>query len=119
MSQVWRTVDRRVASLLVYPETRAALASAVRRGRLRPAALAAARPVLERLWEEVERVTVTDRLAHRAGDLAEAFGLRGYDAVHLASFEAVSDGGALLVTFDDDLRRTARESGFMLAPRLS
>ncbi len=112
-------VTSRVSSRLLYPEARAALASAARSGRLDAAALTETRGVLERLWEEVDRLDMTGRLARRAGDLAEDYALRGYDAVHLASFESIASDGALLVTFDEDLRRAARSSGFTLAPRLS
>jgi hypothetical protein len=74
-------------------------------------------PGSERLWEEIERVDLTGRLAHRAGDLAEQHALRGYDAVHLASFETIASEDALLVTFDEDLRSAARVLGFTVAPR--
>ena len=96
-----------------------ALASAVRGGRMEAGVLAEARRGLERLWEDVERLEVTDRLTRRAGDLAERYALRGYGAVHLASFEVIADERAVLVTFDDDLRSAASSRGFMVAPRLS
>lgn len=55
------------------------------------------------------------QLARDAGDLAERFALRGYDAVHLAS--ALSAGGPVtLVTWDADLRSAAEQNGCAIAP---
>jgi predicted nucleic acid-binding protein len=72
--------------------------------------------MLEQLWRRSDRLRVTAAVARRAGDLAEQHGLRGYDAVHLASFETIASEDTLLVTFDDDLRRAARATGFTIAP---
>lgn len=116
VSRTWSTATSRASSRLLYPEARAALASATRGGRLGTGVVVQTRRLLERLWEEVERVDLTGRLAHRAGDLAEQHGLRGYDAVHLASFEAIASDAALLVTFDGGLRRAALAMGFTVAP---
>ena len=50
-----------------------------------------------------------------AGELAERFALRGYDAVHLAS--ALSVGGPVtLVTWDADMRSAAERNGCAIAP---
>jgi uncharacterized protein len=58
---------------------------------------------------------VDAQLARDAGELAERFSLRGYDAVHLAS--ALSAGGPVtLVTWDEDLKRAAARSGCAVAP---
>jgi predicted nucleic acid-binding protein len=58
---------------------------------------------------------VDTQLARDAGELAERFGLRGYDAVHLSS--ALSIGGSVtLVTWDVDLGSAAQQSGCALAP---
>jgi uncharacterized protein len=58
---------------------------------------------------------VDAQLARDAGDLAERFALRGYDAVHLAS--ALSAGGPVtLVTWDGDLRSAAEQNGCAIAP---
>jgi predicted nucleic acid-binding protein len=58
---------------------------------------------------------VDAQLARDAGELAERFALRGYDAVHLAS--ALSAGGLVtLVTWDTDLRTAAEQNGCAIAP---
>ncbi len=55
------------------------------------------------------------QIARDAGELAERFALRGYDAVHLAS--ALSAGGPVtLATWDADLRSAAEQSGCAIAP---
>jgi predicted nucleic acid-binding protein len=113
---VWGIATSRASSRLLYPEARATLASAARSGRVSADVLVETRRVLERLWEEVERIGLTGRVARRAGDLAEQYALSGYDAVHLASFELIAGDGTLLVTFDEDLRRAARTIGFTVAP---
>lgn len=113
--RVWEASARAVCSWLLYPEARAALAAATRAGRVEDDEHVRARELMERLWRETDRLGLRTALARRAGDLAEQHALRGYDAVHLACFETLAEE-AILVTFDDDLRRAARASGFALAP---
>lgn len=50
-------------------------------------------------------------LARKSGELAERLGLRGYDAVHLASALALGDGEVALITWDLDLRAAAENMG--------
>jgi hypothetical protein len=45
---------------------------------------------LHHLWVRVRPIDLTERLALRAGELAEAHAVRGYDAIHLASAERCS-----------------------------
>ena len=57
---------------------------------------------------------VSAALIKRAGQLAEALALRGYDAVHLASAVIVAEQGSQAVTFacfDEKLSRAARRQG--------
>jgi predicted nucleic acid-binding protein len=54
-------------------------------------------------------------LARRAGELAEQLGLRGYDAVHLASALALGTD-TTFVSWDDEPRRAAARSGCAVAP---
>ena len=55
------------------------------------------------------------QLAHQAGELAERFALRGYDAVHLATALAIGEV-VTFVSWDHDLRRAATRSGRAIAP---
>ncbi len=62
-------------------------------------------------------VGVDAALARQAGELAEKLGLRGYDAVHLASALALG-GDTTLVTWDADLARAGADVGCSVAPAL-
>ena len=73
-----------------------------------------ARVLVEGLLRQVEMIELDGPLARRAGDRAEEHGLRGYDAVHLASFEQLLPD-ALLVTSDRELARAARTLGYAVA----
>lgn len=109
----WLGADRRVSSLLLYPEARAALARALRAGRLDPHRALTARRRVEALWAALDRVELTEALAQRAGDLAERCRLRGYDAVHLASLEHLGRDETVLVSADEELLGAAGTLGFM------
>jgi predicted nucleic acid-binding protein len=63
------------------------------------------------LWLEIDGIVLTEGLAARAGELAEIFALRGYDAAHLASAEAIADADTILVTADRDLASAAATLG--------
>ena len=54
-------------------------------------------------------------LSRQAGELAEQLGLRGYDAVHLASALTLGDA-TTVVTWDEELRRAAAGSGCAISP---
>jgi uncharacterized protein len=60
-------------------------------------------------------VEVDEDLADRAWDLANMFALRGYDAVHLASFERVEAGESVLVAADGALADAGRSIGYAVA----
>ncbi|HWP99488.1 MAG TPA: type II toxin-antitoxin system VapC family toxin [Vicinamibacterales bacterium] len=98
-------------SLVAYPEARAAFARRRREGVLRPSAFAAARRSLDADWPHYLAIGVSARLCREAGELAERYRLRGYDAVHLASFaELARSAGARdtrFSSFDDRLNRAA------------
>ncbi len=109
---LWGEADRVFSSLLLYPESRAALGRAGRSRRLDKRELIAARKGLDRLWRDVDRIGLTDELAREAGELAERHGLRAYDAVHLASLESVHDEETFLVSADEALLDAALSQGF-------
>lgn len=114
-SRMWNDSSRVVCARLLYPEARAALARAERMGRLNRRQLRAAVVELDSLITEIDHVEVTADLARVAGELAETHGLRGYDAVHLASAAAVADGDFVLVTGDSDLASAAAMIGLPVA----
>jgi len=66
-------------------------------------------------WTAVSVVDVSDSLVRLAGDLAERHGLRGFDAIHLASALVVQREGGQPVSFsarDDRLMEAAADEGF-------
>lgn len=115
---LWATPHLAASSTLAHPEARAALAAAQRGGRLSGAAHRDAVDDFGSLQGELSLIGIDTELAREAGELAEGFRLRGYDAVHLAS--ALCSGEVVtLVSWDDDLRRAAVEAGCAVAPPLN
>lgn len=102
--EVWTAADVALSSALLYPEGRAALAAGARLNRLE---LPPARQAFEHLFAGVDLVAAAPDLLRRAGDLAEHHGLRGYDAVHLASAESVRDQEVVFVCADRRLTEAA------------
>ena len=73
------------SSIVAYAEARAGLARARRLGRLTDSEVAELRGSFEARWMNVRLVDVTDSVVRLAGDCAEKYALRGFDAIHLAS----------------------------------
>jgi predicted nucleic acid-binding protein len=67
------------------------------------------------MLDDVVLVDVDEEIADRAWDLAGTFRLRGYDAVHLASFERVEAGESVLVAADGALADAGRSIGYGVA----
>jgi uncharacterized protein len=114
-AELWGTPLRAASSILSYPEGRAAIAAARRGRRLSATGYGRAREEFETLQRELLLVGIDGPLAHQAGELAEQLELRGYDAVHLASALALGSD-TTLVSWDEDLRRAAAQSGCPVAP---
>jgi predicted nucleic acid-binding protein len=109
----WDDARSRTASVALLAEARAALGAAQRDGRLSSSGHREAVEELAGLWLEIDGIVLTEDLAMRAGELAETFALRGYDAVHLASAEAIADPDMTLVTADRDLASAAASLGML------
>lgn len=69
----------------------------------------------EGLQADLITVSADPVLARRAGELAEELGLRGYDAVHLATALELGDEEVVLVTWDRDLAHATERVGLGLA----
>lgn len=102
-------------SVVAYAETRATIARRRRERALGAAAYAAAIRQFDADWTALLTIEVTDELARSAGRLADQLGLRGFDAIHLASFEhllgRIDDDDAQFSSADDRLVRAARKLG--------
>lgn len=77
--------SRVATSTVAYAEARAAFARRTREGELSDGEHRRVVEALDKGWEGYDRLTVSDVVARRAGDVAERHALRGFDAIHLAS----------------------------------
>lgn len=113
--QLFDRALRLVSSTLLYVETRAALAGAWRADRVDTAGLRDAVDGFEAVYASIDVFTPSPGIVRRAGELAEAHALRGYDAVHLASAEAIGVPELVVVASDRDLIRAATALGLATA----
>ena len=91
-------------------------AAAHRRRRITSTTLRRAVDRIDEPCTELDVIGLDPDLAHSAGDLAEAHGLRGHDAVHLATALSVESDSMLLATWDGDLARAAVAAGCSVSP---
>jgi hypothetical protein len=109
--ELWTGSYRVASSILAYPEGRAALGVAHRNGRLDRDLYKRSLTAFEESYEELVSVGIDEGLARTAGDRASESGLRGYDAVHLATALDLDEEEVILVTWDRDLAEAAARSG--------
>lgn len=114
---IWTAADAVASVNLILVEARAAIAAATRGGRLTAAQRRTAITELEALVSDLYIVSVTDELVASAAHLADAEGLRGYDAVHLAAALAVE--ATVLSSADAPLCAAAARRGMYVANALT
>jgi len=103
--------------LITYVEMRATLARMQRMGRLIAEEAASIKATLEQDWDKTLKIFPAEAMIRRAGELAERFGLRGYDSVHLAAAESLqsqSVDNLRFASFDQRLNQSAAELGLPL-----
>jgi uncharacterized protein len=110
---IWDSADVLASVTLVVVEARAALAAALRGGRLSSAQHQAAKMEIAQLTGDIHLIEVTEELVSAAAELAETEGLRGYDAVHLAA--ALFVGATVLTSADVALCEAAGRRGLHVA----
>ena len=101
-------------SLVSRAEVAAALAKAVRVKLLKEDEARGAQRAFATQWPDIVRIPVMEALVSRAETLAWDHGLRGYDAIQLASavlFQESLGTAVRLVTFDIQLWDAARRAG--------
>jgi uncharacterized protein len=103
-----------IANALAFVEVRTALAAAVRAGRLEAAAHETAKADLQTL-RETFAVIDPGGVLDAAADAAERYGLRAYDAVHLATALAVAADDLVFVCWDGELSAAASRAGLAVA----
>lgn len=112
---LWNEADHITGVRLLYAEGYATLAMATRLGRLSTRTLRTAVISLDTLYEQIDIVEVSDHLVRRAGVLAEVHSLRGYDAIHLAAAETLSEEETIFVAGDGLLCQAAENLGLAVA----
>lgn len=114
-AELWNSAHPVASSILAYPEGRAALGAARRLDRLGADEHRKALADFEELYADLATVGVDQELAVRAGEYAEDLGLRGYDAVHLATALELGDDEGVVVTWDRDLTGAMERVGLGVA----
>ena len=106
-------------SIVSRAEVAAAFAKAARIGLVTTETARNAQRRFAEDWPDLLRVPVTEALVERADGLAWEHGLRGYDAVQLASAltwqESVGDE-IVVATFDQQLWNAGRRTGLKVWP---
>ena len=98
-------------SVVAFAEARSAFARLNREGTLTSEQHASVRSGFLRDWDSFLKIRVLKRVYERAGELTEEHALRGFDAIHLASFLEVlgqADGEVEFSAFDARLETAAR-----------
>lgn len=106
-------------ALISRAEVAAALAKAVRTGALTQGDAVHSLRVFREEWPDLVRVQVTEFVIARADAFAWEYGLRGYDAVHLAAASVWQDTVGVrvtLATFDRHLWGAAQQIGLAAYP---
>src|SRR3989338_10824937 len=107
------------ASVIAYPEARAAFA------RLKAQGISTAAKHQQRLaqlnldWGNLLRIELVPSVVRTAGDLAEVYGLRGFDSIHLASALWLKEKTSMplsFAVFDQRLRAAAERAGLAVVP---
>jgi len=107
-------------SIVSYVEARAAFARKLRDGGLAESGHRMAKAALDADWERFIVLPAATDIIREAGRLAEKHGLRGFDALHLASALSLDtgEGERLSVVFasaDAKLNAAARLEGLKIA----
>lgn len=106
-------------SMIAYAEVGAAIARAARDGSIRADAVLALFARLTNDWSLLVGLDVSFKVVQRAAQVAVTYGLRGYDAVHLASALEWQDAigeQVIFATFDRALHRAATSAGLVAWP---
>jgi len=105
--------------LITRAEVSAAVARLVRTRSLKRTEGEAILKAFRKLWSELTAIQLTEAVVAEADNLAWEQGLRGYDAVHLASamsWQRGLDRDVTLATFDVDLWEAGQHVGLGIWP---
>ena len=103
-------------SRLTYVEALAALAAARRSGRVGRVDYEVAVADFDRIWDSLDIVELTTKVAIDAATAADVYGLRAGDAIQLASAHSLDGSVITLIAWDARLRAAASASGVTCYP---
>lgn len=107
--------DSVATSVVAFAEARSAFARLGREGLLGPAELDEVRSRFLLDWDALLKVRVLKRIYERAGDLTEEHSLRGFDALHLASYLEV----AVQASDEEEVRFSAFDGRLVAAAEMA
>jgi len=113
-----RRAEALAASVVAYPEARAAFARLKAEGLTSDAKHQQRLAQLNMDWENMLRVELTPTIVRSAGDLAEVYGLRGFDSIHLASalwLKEKTKTPLRFAVFDQRLKAATVRAGVIVA----
>ncbi len=119
VNQVISAAEITGMSIIGQVETAAAFSKTVRVGTLEEKDATAVWQLFKRDWREIFQIQVTKAVLARADMLVWEHGLRGYDAVHLASaiiWQERLGQQVTMAVFDKKLWAAAQQSGLLLFP---
>lgn len=104
--------ERAATSTVAYAELRAALGRRRRIGDLDEEGYRRAIGKVNADWRGFVRISVSNLVAYRAGEMAERYAVGGFDAIHLASAARLGERFSDLrfLAFDARLVQAAREA---------
>lgn len=108
------SADELASSMVAEAEWRSAMARCRREGLLSSAELTALKRDFREDWTHMLCIQLTDGISALAGNLAESHGLRGFDAIHLASALSIlddQDGETWFFSADAKLNAAAKREG--------
>ncbi|MCF8084311.1 MAG: type II toxin-antitoxin system VapC family toxin [Deltaproteobacteria bacterium] len=115
----WKSAHQIVTSFVTYAETMASIYRKKREARLQKSVIRSIEESFYQDWLSFVRVEVNDDLNEYISHLVQAYPLRGFDAVHLASAMVVRERiphGFVFACFDSSLVRAARSEGMETFP---
>lgn len=99
-----------ITSIVTYAESRAAFAKQYRKGELSEEDYQDTKASFETDWKNYLIIALGEEIVKHAGDLTEKHGLRGFDAIHLASYLLIKrriKSEIHFSSFDDQLNKAA------------
>ncbi len=106
-------------SAVAYPEARAAFARLKAQGTSTEAKHQQRLAQLHLDWGNMLRIELVPSVVRTDGDLAEVYGLRGFDSIHLASalwLKEKTGTAFCFAVFDQRLRAAADRAGLVVVP---